>query len=95
MKSPDRLTVSKLDSLPNIGAKMASELQSIGISHPKQLIGQSAMGLYLKLCAEKGESVDYCVIDVFMSAVDFMEGAKAKPWWFYTAKRKEMMIPKS
>ena len=30
--------------------------------------------LYNKLCIKKGKHVDHCVIDVFISVVDFMEG---------------------
>ena len=47
--------------------------------------------MYEKLCEEKGCHVDHCVIDTFMSAVDFMEGGDSKPWWEYTAKRKIIM----
>ena len=91
MKNPDRETVSKLDALPNIGRKIAAELESIGIDHPKKLIGKSPGIMYEKLCKKKGEHVDHCVIDVFMSAVDFMEGGTPKPWWKYTEKRKLIM----
>ena len=91
MKNPDRRTVSKLDELPNIGKKIAISLESIGIDHPQKLIGKSPIKMYEKLCEEKGCHVDHCVIDTFMSAVDFMEGGDSKPWWEYTAKRKIIM----
>jgi len=91
MKTPDRETVSRLDELPNIGKKIAADLESIGIDHPRKLVGKSPAKLYEKLCDRKGVRVDHCVIDVFMSAVDFMEGADPKPWWEYTAERKIIM----
>ena len=91
MKNPDRLTVSRLDALPNIGKKIATELESIGIDHPKKLIGQSPIKLYQQLCEKKGKRVDHCVIDVLMSAVDFMEGGQPKPWWQFTEQRKKIM----
>ena len=91
MKNPDRLTVSSLDALPNIGKKIATELESIGIDHPKKLIGQSPIKLYQQLCEKKGKRVDHCVIDVLMSAVDFMEGGEPKPWWQFTEQRKKIM----
>jgi hypothetical protein len=91
MKNPNRETVSKLDALPNIGSKIASDLQLIGITHPKELIGKSSIDLYMELCSVKGERVDHCVIDVFMSAIDFMEGSTPKPWWSYTEKRKSLL----
>jgi hypothetical protein len=31
------------------------------------------------------------VLDVFISAVRFMEGAPARPWWRYTAERKRAL----
>jgi hypothetical protein len=35
-----------------------------------------------------GERHDPCVLDAFLSAVRFMEGAPKKPWWKYTSERK-------
>ncbi len=91
MKSPDRNSVSKLDALPNIGMVISADLVSIGINEPKNLIGKDPFKLYEKLCIKKGQKVDLCVIDVFISAVEFMEGANAQPWWNYTSKRKQML----
>ena len=91
MKNPDRETISRLDALPNIGKKIAKDLESIGIDHPRKLIGKSPIALYGKLCKKKGVHVDHCVIDVFMSVVDFMEGGDPRPWWEYTEKRKIIM----
>ena len=88
MKNPDRDTVVKLDALPNIGKSIAKDLASIGITDPKQLVGANPFKLYNKLCEKSGSPVDHCVIDVFMSAVEFMEGGDPKPWWEFTAKRK-------
>jgi len=34
---------------------------------------------------------DPCVIDTFISAVRFMEGAPALPWWHYTEERKKTL----
>jgi hypothetical protein len=88
MKNPNRATVSKLHELPNIGEAIARKLEAIGISHPEQLIGKSAYTLYDRLCEYTGEKVDPCVIDVIMSAIDFMEGGDPRPWWKFTDKRK-------
>ena len=74
MKNPDRDSVSRLDALPNIGKKMASTLISIGIHHPKQLIGMEPFKMYEELCIKTGQRPDPCVMDVFMSVVHFMEG---------------------
>ncbi len=90
MKNPNRDTISKLEEVPNIGVKIAEFLYLVEIHHPKQLIGQSTIDLYMQVCEAKKEHVDRCVIDVFMSAIDFMEGSEAKPWWTYTEHRKAL-----
>ncbi|MEA3491245.1 MAG: helix-hairpin-helix domain-containing protein [Campylobacterota bacterium] len=91
MKNPNRETVSKLEALPNLGKAISSDLRSIGISEPKHLIGKDPFDLYDKLCIKKGKHIDHCVIDVFMSVVDFMEGEEPQPWWKFTQKRKEIL----
>ena len=95
MKYPDRNTVSALDALPNIGKAIARDLQLIGIDHPQKLVGKSPFALYDKLCQKKGHHVDHCVIDVFMAAVNFMEGGEPQPWWKFTSKRKLILHEKS
>lgn len=94
MKNPDRDTVSKLDALPNIGKAIAKDLELIGVDHPKKLFGKNPFDLYGKLCKKKGQYVDPCVIDVFMSAVDFMEGGEPRYWWKFTSKRKLILSEK-
>ncbi|MDZ7699383.1 MAG: helix-hairpin-helix domain-containing protein [Deltaproteobacteria bacterium] len=88
MKNPDRDSVSRLDALPNIGKKIASALHLMGIDHPKQLIGMEPFKMYEDLCIRTGQRHDPCVIDVFMSAVHFMEGGDPLPWWSFTPERK-------
>lgn len=88
MKNPDRETVLRLDELPNIGKAMSGKLHSIGIDHPKKLIGKEPFEMYEVLCATSGESPDLCVIDVFMSVIHFMEGGDPLPWWSFTDERK-------
>ena len=88
MKNPNRKTVSHLEELPNIGKAMAGDLRLIGIDCPNKLIGQNPFELYDELCAKSGKRHDPCVIDVFMSVVQFMEGGDALPWWAFTEERK-------
>jgi len=88
MKNPDRDTVSHLDALPNIGKAGMADLQLIGIHHPKELIGKDAFKLYIQLCDVTGEKHDPCMIDVFMSVINFMEGGEPLPWWAFTEERK-------
>jgi hypothetical protein len=91
MKNPNRETVSELEALPNLGKAISSDLRLIGIFEPQNLIGKNPFNLYKELCIKKGEHVDHCVIDVFMSIVNFMEGGEPKPWWKFTQKRKEIL----
>jgi len=88
---PNRQTVSKLQDLPNIGKKMAGTLRLVNIQTPKDLIGKDGYQLYDELFKVTGKKHDPCVIDVFLSVVDFMNGGEGKPWWKFTAKRKEHM----
>ena len=90
MKNPDRKTVSDLKALPNIGKVLSRNFQLIGIGHPQQLVGKNPLDLYEALCKITGKKYDPCVIDVFMSAVDFMEGGETKAWWEFTTKQKNI-----
>ena len=77
-----------LEQLPNIGPAIAADLRSIGIAEPADLMACDAMALYRALCTHSGRRQDPCVLDTFIAAVDFMQGAAAAPWWRYTAERK-------
>ena len=94
MKSPDRNTVSQLEELPNIGKAIGKDLRLIGIDRPQELIGKSAFNLYSALCSKKGQRIDHCVIDVFMSVIHYMEGGESLPWWAFTKKRKQILKEK-
>jgi len=94
MKNPDRNTVSDLEALPNIGPAIARDFQLIGVEHPRQLIGKDPILLFEELCKVTVQRHDPCVLDVFMSAVDFMEGGKPKVWWEFTPERKKILNKK-
>ena len=83
-----RQKVKKLTDLPNIGPSLADDLRLIGIDTPEQLKGKEALELYKMLCEKTGAKHDPCVLDVFMSITDFMNGGESKVWWDYTDKRK-------
>ena len=91
MKNPNRKTVSKLEELPNIGKKMAYYLEIIDIKSPQSLIGKDAFELHEKLCEKTDKNFDPCVIDIFMSVIDFMEGGEPRAWWKFTSRRKELI----
>ncbi len=91
MKNPNRETVSQLEELPNIGKAIAGDLRLVGIQQPQELIGKDPYQLYDDLCNVTGEKHDPCVLDVFLSVVDFMEGGDPAPWFKFSAERKEFM----
>jgi hypothetical protein len=84
-----------LESIPNVGVSIARDLRSIGIKQPQDLIGRNPHSLYQALCDQTRTRQDPCVLDTFISAVRFMEGAPARPWWSYTAERKKRFPPSS
>ncbi len=91
MKNPNRHTVAKLTDLPNIGEAIAGDLRLVGIQHPQELIGKDAYQLHDELCRVTGKRHDPCVIDVFLSVINFMEGGEPQPWWNFTAARKRKL----
>ena len=78
----------RLDELPNVGRSLAASFRMAGVDRPDQLIGADPYRLYDALCAATLTRHDPCVLDVFISAVRYMEGAPRRPWWHYTAERK-------
>ena len=90
----NREQYTRLEQIPNIGPASADDLRLIGISYPQDLIGRDPYVLYDELCRKTGHRHDPCVIDVFISAVRFMEGEPKRPWWAYTSERKRTLIAK-
>jgi hypothetical protein len=86
---PARMTA--LEDLPNVGPAIAADLRRIGIATPLALHGRDPYMLYLDLCRATGARHDPCVLDTFIAAVRFVEGAPAKPWWAYTAERQRVL----
>ncbi|GAC1633112.1 MAG: hypothetical protein NVS9B10_28210 [Nevskia sp.] len=78
----------RFTELPNIGPAMAQDFAQLGLRHPRELRGLDALTLYRKLCRLTKQRQDPCVLDTFIAAVDFANGAPARPWWDYTAERK-------
>jgi hypothetical protein len=82
------LRIAVLEDIPNVGPSIANDLRRIGIHQPNELAGEAPDDLYRALCKATRTRQDPCVLDVFISAVRFMEGAPPRPWWHYTAERK-------
>lgn len=85
-----RNKISKLTDLPNVGPATAQDLRLLGISQPNDLVGRDPVVLYQQLIKQTGVRHDPCVLDVFMSVTDFMNGNPPKPWWKYTDTRKKL-----
>ena len=80
--------------LPNVGPATALDLVKLGLVEPKALKKQDADKMYDKLCKIDYVRHDPCVRDVFASLVAFVNGAPARPWWFYTPERKAKEAPR-
>ena len=80
---------NQLESIPNIGRRIADDLRLLGFQAPAELHGQDPYALYDRLCALTGVRHDPCLLDTFIAAVRFMDGAPPVPWWAYTAERKQ------
>jgi len=83
-----RTQYTKLEQIPNVGPATAGDFRLLGIRHPKDLVKRDPYSLYIRLCTKTGQRHDPCVLDTFIAAVRFMEGAPKRPWWAYTAERK-------
>ncbi len=87
----DRSRLHHLTDLPNVGPATAGDLLLLGIERPEQLVGRCPFALYEELCALTSVRHDPCVIDVFISITCFMNGEEPRPWWAYTAQRKDTL----
>jgi hypothetical protein len=87
----DRSRTILLTDLPNVGPSIAEDLRAIGIQAPGDLVGKDPVELYDRLNEITGTQHDPCVLDVFLSVTDFMNGNAAQPWWAYTQERKNRL----
>lgn len=93
MKAKAAAEASELESIPNIGPVVASDLRQLGIHVPADLIDQDPYVLYQQLCAQTGVMHDPCLLDTFIAATRFMAGEPPLPWWRYTKERKRTLKP--
>jgi len=90
-RSGNRQDVARLEDIPNVGPAVAADLRRLGITSPAELPGRDPYDMYDDLCRTTGQRHDPCLLDTFIAAVRYMEGAPKKPWWKYTAERKRQM----
>jgi predicted GIY-YIG superfamily endonuclease len=87
--------IAHLEDIPNIGPAIAADLRQLGITTPADLPGRDPYAMYDDLCRITGQRHDPCLLDTFIAAVRYMEGAPKKPWWKYTAERKRVMAARN
>jgi hypothetical protein len=85
----------RLEQLPNVCPSIAANLRLVGIQKPVDLKKQDAYSLYQTLCAVTGKRYDPCVIDVFISAIRYMQGQAPQSWWVFTDERKHKLQQKA
>jgi hypothetical protein len=90
-----RLHMTALEELPNVGPAIAADFVRLGIRTPRELAGRDPYALYDQLNRVTGTRHDPCVLDTFISAVRFVDGAPARPWWKYTAERKRALAKRA
>jgi hypothetical protein len=88
MKATHCSQATRLEDIPNVGPSIAADLRRIGVERPEQLKGRDPWELYERSCLAAGARQDPCLLDVYISAVRFMKGGPALPWWAFTAERK-------
>ena len=87
--------IARLEDIPNVGPAVAAYLRRSGIDAPADLPGRDPYAIYDDLCRLTGQRHDHCLLDTFIAAVRYMEGAPKEPWWKYTAERKRLMATRS
>ncbi|MBL1278400.1 MAG: helix-hairpin-helix domain-containing protein [Ectothiorhodospiraceae bacterium] len=90
-----RKDVFKLQDIPNVGKATEVDFNLLGINKPAQLIGKDPYIMFTDLCRLTKKQHDPCVIDVFISAVRYMEGGPHKKWWEFTEERKKTLSVKA
>ncbi len=93
--SPSRADIAHLEDIPNVGPAVAADLRRLGITTPDELPGRDPYLMYDDLCRLTGQRHDPCLLDTFIAAVRYMEGAPKLAWWKYTAERKRELAARS
>jgi len=90
-KSMSRTDIKRLQDIPNVGKAIEKDFNIIGINYPLQLISKDPYKMYNELCNRTKRIHDPCVIDIFISAVRYMEGGSPRKWWKFTEERKNKL----
>jgi len=83
-----RNEIKNVLEIPNVGKATEKDFILLGINDPFELVGRDPYQMYSDLCEITNQYHDPCVIDVFISAVRYMEGGAATKWWEFTSEKK-------
>ena len=72
---------TELEQLPNVGPAIGRKLRRLGVMLPRDLGGRDPYQMYDEICRLEGRRLDPCLLDVFISVVELINGGRAKPWW--------------
>ena len=89
-----RNDILHFQDIPNVGKAIEKDFILIGLKELIELINQDPYLMYDKLCSITQQRHDPCVIDVFISAVNYMKGELPRKWWEFTKERKEQLSGK-
>lgn len=89
-----RNEIISFQDIPNVGKAIEKDFILIGLKEPIELINKDPYEMYNQLCTITQKRHDLCVIDVFISAVNYMKGYPPKKWWEYTKERKTKLSGK-
>ncbi len=74
-----------LQSIPGVGPSIAQDLTDLGYGAVGDLVGQDPETMYERLCRQRGQHIDRCVLYVFRCAVYYSESDVHDPellkWW--------------
>jgi hypothetical protein len=86
-----RTEIKSFQEIPNVGKATEQDFILLGLKQPQDLVDQDPYQMYQTLCNLTNKKHDPCVIDVFISAVEYMKGGSAKKWWEFTQQRKQKL----
>jgi hypothetical protein len=74
-----------LTTIPGVGPSIARDLRDLGFQQVEDLRGEDPEQLYQRICAQRGQHIDRCVLYVFRCAVYFATEEEHDPdllnWW--------------
>lgn len=87
--STPRQQIHSFQQIKNVGPAMERDFRRLKLQKPQELIGKDPFELYRRICQVDGEFHDPCVLDCYISAIEFMNGKPPQVWWSYTRARKK------